>query len=205
MGAGTRHQSALPAGPARFGGEAPKVSVHEPSVPLKKLTDIGADYAAWADGGKTITWAVGSSFFRLPFDSVVFDPLKSEDGEKGEDKDKAEAEKKEQKPKPEELAVVIERPRSRPRGTIVLRGRQDHHDAGRRGHRRRRHRRDRPPDRGRRARGLGQGARGSQGHRRRRDDDRARLRRHPRPLDRDAPRRARPADTGASSPTSPTA
>ncbi len=73
------------------GGEAPKVSVHEPSVPLKKLTDIGADYAAWADGGKTITWAVGSSFFRLPFDSVVFEPLKSEDDKKVEDKDKAEA------------------------------------------------------------------------------------------------------------------
>ena len=49
----------------RFGGEAPKVAVHEPAVPLKKLTDIGADYAAWADGGKTITWAIGASFFRL--------------------------------------------------------------------------------------------------------------------------------------------
>ena len=53
--------------------------MHEATVPLKKLTDIGADYAGWADGGKTITWAVGSSFFRLPFDSIVFDPLKSED------------------------------------------------------------------------------------------------------------------------------
>ena len=65
----------------QFGGEAPKVSVHEPTVPLKKLTDIGADYAAWADGGKTITWAVGASFFRLPFDSVIFPPLKSEEEE----------------------------------------------------------------------------------------------------------------------------
>ena len=116
------HQPALPAGPARsFGGEAPKVAVHEPSVPLKKLTDIGADYAAWADGGKTITWAVGASFFRLPFDSIVFEPLKTEDDEKDEESN-AEAEKKEQKPKPEEIAVVVERPRHRPRGSIVLRG-----------------------------------------------------------------------------------
>ncbi len=106
----------------RFGGEPPKVSVHEASVPLKKLTDVGADYAGWADGGKTITWAVGSSFFRLPFDSIVFDPLKTEEAEKAEDKDKAAAEKKEQKPKPDELTVSVERPRSRPRGTIVLRG-----------------------------------------------------------------------------------
>ena len=115
----------------RFGGEAPKVSVHEPTVPLKKLTDIGADYAAWADGGKTITWAIGASFFRLPFDSIVFPPLKSEDDEKGEDKEKAEAEKKAQKPKPEEMAVVIEQPRHRPRGTVVLSGRQGGHDARR--------------------------------------------------------------------------
>jgi Tol biopolymer transport system component len=106
----------------QFGGEAPKVSVHEPSVPLKKLTDIGADYAGWTDGGKTITWAIGSSFFRLPFDSVSFPPLKSEEADKDEDREKAEAEKKEQKPKPEEIAIVVERPRHRPRGTIVLRG-----------------------------------------------------------------------------------
>src|SRR5262249_53481561 len=62
----------------RFGGEAPKVSVHEATLPLKKLTDIGADYAGWADGGKTITWAVGSSVFRVAFDSVVFEALKPE-------------------------------------------------------------------------------------------------------------------------------
>jgi Tol biopolymer transport system component len=105
-----------------FGGEAPKVSIHEPSVPLKKLTDIGADYAAWADGGKTITWAIGSSFFRLPFDSIVFPPLKTEEETEGEDPEKAEAEQKQYKPKPEEVAVVVERPRYRPRGTIVLRG-----------------------------------------------------------------------------------
>jgi len=106
----------------QFGGEAPKVSVNEPAVPLKKLTDIGADYAAWADGGKTITWAVGASFFRLPFDSIVFAPLKSDEEEKGEDKEKAEAEKKAQKPKPDEVGVVIERPRYRPRGSVVLKG-----------------------------------------------------------------------------------
>ncbi len=106
----------------QLGGEAPKVSVHEPSVPLKKLTDVGADYAAWTDGGKTITWAVGASFFRLPFESVAFEPLKIDDDSKADDKEKAEA-PKEQKPKPEEIAVVVERPRSRPRGTIVLSGR----------------------------------------------------------------------------------
>jgi Tol biopolymer transport system component len=106
----------------QFGGEAPKVSVHDPNVPLKKLTDVGADYTAWADGGKAITWAIGASFFRLPFESVVFTTLKEEDDSKGDDKEKAEAEKNAAKPKPEEFAVVIERPRHRPQGTVVLSG-----------------------------------------------------------------------------------
>ncbi len=114
------HQLYLVALP-RFGGEPPKVAVHEATVPLKKLTDVGADYAGWADGGKTIMWAVGSSIFRVPFDTIVFEPLKPEDSEKGDDKDKA-APKKEQKPKADELSIVVERPRTRPRGTIVLKG-----------------------------------------------------------------------------------
>jgi Tol biopolymer transport system component len=108
----------------QFGGETPMVAVNEPTVALKKLTDIGADYASWTDGGKAITWAIGSSYFRLPFDSVVFEPLKSDEEKKTEDKDKTESAKKEQKPKPEEVAIVVERPRYRPRGTIVLRGAQ---------------------------------------------------------------------------------
>lgn len=58
------------------GGEAPVVNVPTPTVPIKKLTDIGADYMNWADDGKTVTWAVGSSFFRQPFDTISFEPEK---------------------------------------------------------------------------------------------------------------------------------
>ena len=105
----------------RFGGEAPKVSVHEPSVPLKKLTDIGADYAAWADGGKTITWAIGASFFRLPFDSIVF-PRSKAKTKKRKIKKKPKRKRRHRSPSPEEVAVVIEQPRHRPRGTVVLSG-----------------------------------------------------------------------------------
>jgi imidazolonepropionase-like amidohydrolase/Tol biopolymer transport system component len=95
----------------QFGGEAPKVDVDSSPVPLKKLTDIGADELAWADGGKTITWAVGASLFRLPFDSLKFEVAKPDDDGKKEDL-----------PKPEEIAITIERPRSTPKGTVVLRG-----------------------------------------------------------------------------------
>ena len=56
----------------KVGGKAPEVDVNSPSIPIKKLTYVGADYFDWADKGKTITWAVGSTFYRLPIDSVSF-------------------------------------------------------------------------------------------------------------------------------------
>jgi Tol biopolymer transport system component len=131
------------------GGEAPTVMVSGPSVPLKKVTDIGADYFAWADNGKTVAWAVGASYFRQPFSSISFEPPKDEkkDGEKKDgdakdaDKDKKDStdakkedkkdekkdEKKPQKFKEQEkdvqeIAIAIELPRKTPKGTIVLRG-----------------------------------------------------------------------------------
>ena len=48
---------------------------------------------AWADDGKTITWAVGASYFRQPLSSVSFEPPKDEKKD-GEDKDKKDADKK---------------------------------------------------------------------------------------------------------------
>src|SRR5262249_5542744 len=119
------------------------------SVPAKRLTDIGADYFAWADDGKTITWAIGSRLFRGTLSAISFKPPKDEKegrgkkearGEpnqkhKNDSADSASAEKKdekkeEKKPKKlkeedknvEEIAVHLEVPRKTPRGTIVLRG-----------------------------------------------------------------------------------
>jgi Tol biopolymer transport system component len=103
------------------GGETPKVDVHSSGVPIKKLSDVGADYAAWAEDGKVIIWAVGASVFRLPFDSVSFETLKSDDATDAEKKDGGDSKKKEGA-KAEEIAITVERPRSRPRGSVVLRG-----------------------------------------------------------------------------------
>jgi len=127
------------------GGEAPTVMVSGPAVPLKKVTDIGADYFGWADNGKTVAWAVGASYFRQPFSAISFEPPKDEkkDGEKkdGDAKDadqdkkdstdtKKEDKKDEKKPQKfkeqekdvQEIAIAIELPRKTPKGTIVLRG-----------------------------------------------------------------------------------
>ncbi|HVH61903.1 MAG TPA: hypothetical protein VM709_16275, partial [Candidatus Sulfotelmatobacter sp.] len=129
-------------------GEAPTVNVMTPSVPVKRITDVGADYFGWADGGKTITWAVGASYFRQRLDSIKFEAPKEEkkEGEAKDDDKKdgaakdadkkdsgqaAEAKKEEEK-KPEkfkeqgndvsEVKVNLEMPRKTPKGTIVLRG-----------------------------------------------------------------------------------
>ncbi len=108
-------------GVPRVGGEPPTVNVDSASVQVKKLTDMGADYFAWADGGQTITWALGSTFFRQPVATVSFEPeKKAEEEAEGEEAKEAE----EKKPLVEEIEVVIERPRHRPKGTIVLRGAQ---------------------------------------------------------------------------------
>jgi len=118
-------------------GEAPTVNTSGPSVPLKRLTDIGADYFGWADDGKTITWAIGASYFRQPFSSISFEPPKDEKKEgEGKDGDKKEADKKDgdkkEEKKPEkfkeqekdvqEIAIDLEVSRKTPKGTIVLRG-----------------------------------------------------------------------------------
>jgi Tol biopolymer transport system component len=118
------------------GGEAPTINTGAPSIPLKKLTDVGADYFGWADDGKTITWAVGASYFRQPLSSISFEPPKDEkkDGD-AKDADKKDADKKDEKKdekKPQkfkeqekdvtEIAVDLEVPRKTPKGTVVLRG-----------------------------------------------------------------------------------
>ena len=102
-------------------GAAPTVNVSSPSVPLKKLTDVGADSFAWADDGKTITWSLGSSFFRQPVATVSFDAPKPADDQNGKDGEAAEKPAP-KKPQYEEIAVDIEAPRYQPTGSIVLRG-----------------------------------------------------------------------------------
>ena len=85
------------------GGEGPTVNVSSPSVPLKKLTDVGADSFAWADDGKTITWSLGSSFFRQPVAAVSFD---TPPGEENKTEEKPATDKK---PKYETRGRIVEK------------------------------------------------------------------------------------------------
>ena len=125
------------------GTETLVVDVSKSPVPLRKISDVGADYTNFADGGKTLTWAEGSTFFRLPLDQIEFAPPKPEEeskpAEKSAEKPKAskgkapaedaeadeaknEDKKKLPKLKPETIAVNRTFPRHTPSGQAVLRG-----------------------------------------------------------------------------------
>jgi len=129
----------------RSGGETPTVDVSKSPLPLRKITDVGGDYMGFADGGKTLTWAEGATFFRLPLDQVEFEAPKKPEDEKPEakpaekpksaknskaaapagdkdKKDKDEDKKKLPKLKPEIIAVNLTFPRHVPSGQAVLRG-----------------------------------------------------------------------------------
>ena len=128
-----------------FTGSGPTVNVRSPSLPVKRLTDIGSDYVAWADGGKTITWAIGSTFFRRSFDTIDFAPAETpaegakadaEGAKPGEGAKPAEGAKQAESAKPgakpkdpldldknvQRIEVAIEIPRAMPKGSVVLRG-----------------------------------------------------------------------------------
>lgn len=103
------------------------VAIRSPSMPTKRITDIGADYFAWADGGETITWAIGSTYYRRPFASLDFTP--EEGGARaGARPDTASADSSAAKPAldddpaVEAVEIVMEFPRATPSGTIALRG-----------------------------------------------------------------------------------
>ena len=96
--------------------EAPKpgatVDLSEPGVRHRRITDVGADFFEWADGGDTIVWAVGSSFHRRPLASVTLNPA----DRPGWDADPPAA------GNTEVFEAVVEVPRDTPAGTLLLRG-----------------------------------------------------------------------------------
>ena len=105
-----------------LGGDAPTVNVSSPSVPLKKLTDVGADSFSWADDGKTITWSLGSSFFRQPVATLTFDAPAAAPDQGDTPTAEARPPAAREPRKYEEIAMDIQAPRHKPSGTVVLRG-----------------------------------------------------------------------------------
>jgi len=91
-----------------------EVNLFDPAVRFRKLTDIGADFFGWADGGETITWAVGSTWYRRPLSSVTLNPPRSTDRSADALVEGDEAVGAYQ--------AVVEVRRDQPQGSLLLRG-----------------------------------------------------------------------------------
>ena len=71
-----------------------RIEGRDSSVPVKRMSAEGGDYLEWTADGSAVTWAWGSQFFRQDVDAA--DPRKSD--------------------------IVVELPRSRPQGSVLLTG-----------------------------------------------------------------------------------
>lgn len=91
-----------------IGGEAPTINMDQSSVARERITAVGGDFIAWLDGGETIGWALGHTFYTRPLATVTFD---------GEPADRDTVQRHS-----EAYPAVVEVPRDIPEGTLVLRG-----------------------------------------------------------------------------------
>jgi Tol biopolymer transport system component/imidazolonepropionase-like amidohydrolase len=64
------------------------------TVPVKRLSRDGGDYLRWSADGRSVSWAWGAQFFRQDVDAAD----------------------------PQKIDVIVERPRARPKGSVLLRG-----------------------------------------------------------------------------------
>jgi Tol biopolymer transport system component len=96
------------------------------SLPMTRLTDIGADFFGWSEAGQTIFWTVGNQLYERPLVSVSFqeDDAKeaAEDAEEADDSAADEAEIAESHEAVSTYPIALYRPRHEPTGTLVLQG-----------------------------------------------------------------------------------
>jgi Tol biopolymer transport system component/imidazolonepropionase-like amidohydrolase len=88
---------------ARTGAVAPMVTVTAPdsaAMPVRRLSDIGGEFASWSADGRTVHWSIGNAFVSYDLDAAA-----------GNDAYR-----------PTEQRIAVTAPRDIPQGTVVLRG-----------------------------------------------------------------------------------
>lgn len=103
----------------RTGGSVPTVMVSKPDsaqMPVRKLTDIGGEFANWGPDGRTVHWSIGNAFvtYRLDRAEAVDDSLRRAGADSAATARGAY--------RAEERRFTIAAQRDIPRGTVVLRG-----------------------------------------------------------------------------------
>jgi Tol biopolymer transport system component len=118
------------------GGATPAISVANPenaAFPVRQLTDIGGQFAAWAADGHKVHWSIGNAHVVYDLDAATaftdsVEAAKEQQAEAevqvpraGEVEDEEEDEEA-AKYEPLEKRIIIEARRDIPQGTVVLRG-----------------------------------------------------------------------------------
>jgi Tol biopolymer transport system component len=105
-----------------FGAKAPTVELRGGSLPVARLTHIGADYLGWAADGDAVWWAIGNHFYTRPFDTIEF--RKEEDDEDDEDGGEEEEpfEPADEHESVTSVAMNVIAPRNTPSGSLLLTG-----------------------------------------------------------------------------------
>ena len=114
----------------RVGGETPSVSVANPAnavVPVRRLTEIGAQFPSWGHHGTTVQWSIGNAHFvyDLPAAQAAeleAEALAEEESETADEVLDEEAEQEEEEPayRPFEERIIVEVERDIPTGTVAL-------------------------------------------------------------------------------------
>ncbi len=112
------------------GGTVPTVSVANPdnaSFPVKKLTEIGGEFAQWSADGRKVHWSIGNAHLVYDLDRAraVEDSLRAARAARPAGDSTARPANDTTRVKgyqPEERRIIIRAARDIPRGTVVLRG-----------------------------------------------------------------------------------
>ena len=118
-------QQAYTATVPMVGGEAPLINVGNPGgaqMPARRLTDMGAEFPAWAASGRAVHWSLGRAFFTYDLDAAeAFEEAEAdEEGEQAEEA--GEEEEDDDAYRPVEVWIDIQAERDIPRGTALLTG-----------------------------------------------------------------------------------
>lgn len=104
-------------------GTPPTIDLSSPSVAVDRLTDVGADFASWADRGKTIAWSLGSSYFRMPRQTADTGVAETPGGSAGQERmQQGYTSEAAMRFHPQEIHVDLHVARYTPKGVIVLQG-----------------------------------------------------------------------------------
>jgi Tol biopolymer transport system component/imidazolonepropionase-like amidohydrolase len=115
--------------PSTLTREAPEVSLKEGGIPVWRLSSEAGAYVGWAGGGRTLTWVLGPTFYRLTLASAVQfaeEQRRKAAAEKAAAGKGAEPKKKDEDelklPTPEKIELALSLPRPAPEGSFVLKG-----------------------------------------------------------------------------------